>query len=150
MKKIAALVGAGALVLALVVPAMAKGKKDSEVKIENENTTVVTTVTTRANTGGNEVHGMCVRGGKIVSGEATAGSFVSSDVNSSEVGCKGCGGKVEIKNKNTTAVTGVTTRANTGNNEMGGKYVSGGTIRTGDASAYSTVYSLVNYSVVGE
>lgn len=151
MKKIAALVGAGALVLALVVPAMAyRGRTTGRVEIENEDVTVVNKVETKADTGDNSIGGKCVGGGSITTGNASAISMVYNDVNTSEIACRGCRGNVEIENEDVTVRNRVETKADTGDNRIGGKYVKSGTIRTGVAYAYSDVYSLVNYSVVGE
>jgi len=145
MKKIAALVGAGALVLVLVVPAMAVWSS-KDVTISN-GAGVNTNVYTTANTGYNGISGKCVWDSRIRTGEAEAVSVVSTNVNMSTVGCKTCGGDVRISN-GAGVNTNVYTTANTGYNGISGGWK--GKISTGAAGALSSVYTLVNYSVVGE
>jgi hypothetical protein len=149
MKKIAALVGAGALVLALVVPAMATWTWPSnDVTISNW-ANVSTKVNTSANTGSNRIGGKYVWGGKIKSGEAMSVSLASTTANTNSVGCLKCGDDVTISNWANVS-TKVNTSANTGNNSIGGKCVGGGSILTGDAVSQSEAYTVVNTNVVGE
>lgn len=154
MKKIAALVGAGALVLALVVPAMATilpvPLPSNGVTISN-GAGVNTNVYTTANTGYNGISGMCVWGGKITTGRANSGSLVQVGVNTNKVkdGCNICGGDVKVSNWATVNTT-VSTSANTGYNSIGGGRVGGGSISTGNANAGSEAYVVVNSNLVRE
>jgi len=148
MKKIAALVGAGALVLALVVPAMAVWLPTSDVNISNW-ANVSTRVSTSANTGGNSIGGKYVWGGKVTSGDAMSVSLTSTTVNTNSVGCLTCGDDVNVSNWANVS-TKVSTSANTGGNSIGGRCVGGGRILTGGAAAQSEVYTVVNTNVVGE
>ena len=58
------------------------------------------------------------------------------------------GGDLEISNRARVS-NRILTVSNTGLNEIEGKYVCSGKIRTDRADAYSTVYNDVNYNVVG-
>lgn len=152
MKKIAALAGAGALLLSVALPAFGFGfwpmpVPSNDVNISNW-AKVDTDVYTKANTGDNELGGMCVMGGKIDTGSAMAGSQVKLDVNSSLIGCPGCEGDVNITN-GAKIYTDVVTKAESGDNDLGAMFLSGGRILTGDAEAGSLVDALVNFTVVG-
>jgi len=149
MKKIAALVGAGALVLALVVPAMAVWSWPSnDVNVSNW-ANVSTRVSTSANTGGNSIGGKYVWGGRVRSGDAVSIAVVGTTVNTNEVSCPTCNGDVNVSN-GANVSTKVSTSANTGGNSIGGRCVGGGRILTGGAAAQSEVYTVVNTNLVGE
>ena len=159
MKKIAALVGAGALVLALVVPAMARrggggggGTSPSTggVDITNQ-ASVTTTVSATADSGRNSIGGICVRGGNINTGRASSGSIAEVYVNTNKVkdGCTVCGSNVKVSNGATVNTT-VSTTANTGYNSISGMGVGGGSVSTGNANAESEAYVVVNSNLVRE
>jgi len=147
MKKALALAGAGAMLLAVVGPTFGFWWGGNEVEIDNH-AKVYTKVYTTADSGDNEIGGKMVFGGKIVTGAATAGSEVYNDVNSSVLGCKDCSGSVEIDN-HARVYTKVYTKADSGDNEIGGKIVGGGKIITGAAGAGSLVTNIVNFTMVG-
>jgi len=159
MKKIAALVGAGALVLTLVVPAMANppgggggGNPPSTGGVDLTNWASVTNiVSARANTGFNSVSGMCLWRGKIWTGDAAAVAGTQTLVNQNIVDCKDCGGSTKISN--TAYVTNnVSASANTGFNSVGklSWRVGSATIGSGNAYAEAGAYTVVNTNVVGE
>ena len=141
-KKIAALAGAGVLLLSMAGPAFGIfglfGSDD--LVINNINTSLVNRVMTSANTGLNS----SLFGGLIMTGPAGATSMVTNGVNESVVGC-GCFDDVTINNTHTTLNSVVTTSANTGLNH-GGMF---GGIGTGAAGATSMVSNWVNTSFVG-
>ena len=156
MKKIAALAGAGALLLSLAGPAFGCsifdgwtncGGGSDDVTIHNK-ARVCTSVTTKADSGDNDIHGKYVWGGKIKTGLADATTWVKTQVNYNEVACPGCEGDVDIWNK-AKVKTRVYTKADSGDNDIHGKCVGGAKIKTGGATAYSDVMSLVNFNLVG-
>jgi len=165
MKKIAALVGAGALVLALVVPAMARGRSRDVAIVTNSASAVAST---GANTQGNGVAADDdVRGNVNVSGnntmrtgdaEAYAGALV---VANTHVGCGYCasGGR---RHKD-FAMVGNSAGAGAYTGENGqGNYVSAGddvgsrcgsgttnvsgnnSLVTGDATSRARAWTVVN------
>lgn len=151
MKKILAVAGAGAILLSVAGPAFGMGwwwSGGDGVDINNW-ARVRTSVTTKADSGDNDIGGMFVCGGSIRTGNVVARSYVTNDVNSSLVGCVGCEGDVDIEN-HARVYTRVYTKADSGDNKLGGMLVGGGRIRTGDATAWSDAFSVVNLSVVGE
>lgn len=145
MKKYAALAGAGALLLSMAGSAL--GFFSNDVSIWNVST-LKNYTTTKAYSGDNDMGGKYVFGGSIVTGAAGAMSTVLNDVNGSLVDCVGCWGDTSIWNmsylKNKTY-----TKADSGDNHLGGKCLGGGTIRTGAASAVSGVTNYVNQTLVG-
>ena len=144
-KLIAGAVGAG-LVLTMAGAALALSWSDD---VETSNFAVVKNVViTKADTGDNEIHGKVVGGGRITTGAATAVADVYNQVNTTEVGCGCLDGDVETHNFGVVK-NFVVTKADTGDNEISGKYVFGGKIRTGDAGAMSLVTNVVNTTVVG-
>lgn len=173
IRKIAALAGAGALLLSAAIPVLANGDwhhnrgGELEIKIENKDTSVTNRVATIANTGLNSVEGghrhhggPSSQGGdenggsnrgSINTGNAGASSDVMNVVNSNTVDLCGCLSdkkgdvKVEIKNEGTDVTNGVLTMANTGLNSIKGQ----GRIRTGDAGAEGVVTNIVNTNTVG-
>jgi len=152
VKKLVALTGAGAMLLATAGPALAYRhyhhwwSRSDDVSISNY-ASVYNTVYTQADTGDNRIGGRCVLGGEIETGTATAKSDVLNQVNSNEVSC-GCDGDVGVRNSARVRNT-VTTRADTGDNSVGGRMVFGGAIGTGNAGATSIVTSVVNTNLVG-
>ncbi len=151
VKKLAILAAA----LALATPAFAHWWGSDDVTVENKNTKVTNTVTTKADTGDNEVSGMFVRGGKISTGDASAYAQVTNGVNYTQVTGCGCFDDVTVKNKNTKVKNTVTTKADTGDNEVkgfkvGGWYRRGAKIYTGDEVASSVVWNDVNTTLVGD
>jgi hypothetical protein len=155
LKRIAALAGAGALLLSVAVPVLGKcgggGCKppmpSDDVTISNF-ASVYTDIFTKADTGDNKLGGKRVCGGEIKTGAAGAYSTALLDVNSSLVGCPACRGDVRIGNF-ASIFTDVDTKADTGDNKMGAKCLGGGKIYTSGAEAGSLVDALVNFSVVG-
>ena len=145
-KKLAALAGAGVLLLSMAGPALGWGGwwwgSDDDLVINNHDTTLNSTVRTNANTG----HNGSWFGGLIMTGPAGATSMVTNDVNSSIVGCD-CADDVTINNNHTRLNSTVTTSANTGYNHGGGWF--GGGIDTGSAGATSMVSNFVNTVMVG-
>ncbi len=151
-RKLAALAGAGALLLSVAGPAFAgfpyyHPKPSGGIDIDNH-AFVLTKVSTTADSGDNEIGGKIVKNGTIVTGAAGALAAVSNDVNSSVLGCKRCTGSVDIDN-HAFVSTKVYTKADSGDNEIGGKIVKGGLISTGAAGATSIVDQFVNYTQVG-
>jgi hypothetical protein len=88
-----------------------------------------------------------VWGGEILTGTAIASGSVLNDLNYNELGC-GCYDDLYIKNK-ASVWNSVTTKANTGGNDLGGMWVGGGLIDTGDAGATSAIENIVNTNLVG-
>lgn len=140
IKKIAALAGAGALLLSMAGPAFGFTLVKNKAKVKN-------IVVTKADTGDNSIHGKYVFGGEIITGDAGACALVDNDVNSSVVYPDD--GALIIKNK-AKVKNVVITKADTGDNSIGGKVVGGGGIDTGNAGASSIVTNFVNYSIVDE
>ncbi|MFC1727295.1 hypothetical protein ACFL0Y_02110 [Patescibacteria group bacterium] len=147
VKKIASLAGAGALLATMAVPAFGMWFGSNDVNIGNW-AVVKTKVSTKADSGDNYLGGMMVYGGSIRTGAAGATSLVTNDVNETFVGCNDCDGDVNVGNW-AVVKTRVRTKADTGDNYLGGMCVGGGSIVTGAAGALSDVWSVVNYSMVG-
>jgi hypothetical protein len=146
MKKIASLVGAGALLVGMTFPVLGWWHSSDDVTIGNW-AVVKNDLTTKAYSGDNDIGGKCVWGGSIMTGIAGSFAGVSNDVNSSVVGCDGCG---DVSIGNWAVVRSeLYTKADTGDNDLHGKYVGGGLIRTGAAGATSLVDNIVNFSLVG-
>jgi len=151
LRKLAALAGAGALLLAVAGPALAwgygGGGSSGGLDIKNW-ASVVTNVYTKADTGDNTISGFKVSGGKIRTGDAVASSGVYTEANTTLLsGCEDCG-SVKINNGASVQTT-VTTKADTGDNTISGFKVSGGKIWTGGAEAGSLVNNVVNFTSVG-
>ncbi len=150
IKKALAIAGAGAVLLSMAGPAFGMGwwwMGGDDVTIRNVGT-VNNTITNSANTGHNDIGGMCVHGGRILTGGASATANVGNDVNSNGIGCFSCDGDIDIYN--TGLVNNrVTNRANTGYNHIGGMFVGGGLISTGNAGASTLVTNFVNTNMVG-
>lgn len=148
MKRLAVLGASSAVFLLLAAPAGATwfGWGNDEVTVRNS-AYVKNSVTTRADTGDNSVHGKYVWGGAILTGTAFAGSSVANDVNYTGIGC-GCADDVTVTNR-ATVRNYVTTKADTGDNSVGGYKVFGGDIWTGSADAEAMVSNFVNTTLVG-
>lgn len=149
MKKALALAGAGAMLLAVVGPAFGTfwWMGSDDVTIGNY-AMVFNDVSNKADSGDNSIGGMCVFGGSIKTGAATANAYVGNDVNGSAVGCVGCDGDVDIHNF-AFVTNDVHNKADSGDNRIGGKFVGGGSITTGTAGASSIIENFINWSVVG-
>lgn len=146
-KKALAIAGAGAVLLSMAVPVFGY-YHHSGIDISNH-AFVSTNIFTKADSGDNSIGGMMVSGSpRITSGAAGAYANVLTDVNSSELGCFGCNGDVDIHNR-ATVLTRLTTKADSGDNSIGGMCVSGGAITSGATNAQSIVAQSVNYSAVG-
>ncbi len=162
VKKIAAVGASAVIYLASAAPAFATGWSfpwfggSDELSIHNEDTRVVTNVTTKANTGHNEVGGGSHHGwfwwwggndeaGSVVTGNAVASAQVGQEVNTSLVEGCGCFDDVTIHNDNTYVMSDVYTKANSGYNHVSGA----GSVGTGGAAAGSVVTQLVNMTMVG-
>jgi len=150
MKRIAALTGAGALLLGMAVPALAGHYRRGSDELTVLNLGVVVNNTeTEAETGDNEAGSK----GWIMTGNAGAGASVFNDVNYTAVA--GCGCYDDVKILNGAFVWNDTeTEAETGENEVGGGHHhrrsrGGGMIFTGDAGATSAVSNFVNTTLVG-
>ena len=144
MKKFAALIGAGAMLLSMAVPAFATGIFDflsDDVSIHNFGY-VKNDVDTSANSGLNSAGGF-FHGGLIFTGNAVSGATVGTEVNSTLIGC-GCADDVSIWNMGTVK-NYIDTNANTGLNHTFG----GGFISTGGALGNSVVSSMVNFTAIG-
>ena len=151
VKKIAAMAGAGAMLLSMAGPAFGMGWwwMDSGNDVDIHNWATVTTKTyTKADSGDNEIGGKMVWGGGIHTGAASAYANVYSDVNSTLIGCNDCTSDVSVYN-GARVYTKTYTKADSGDNDLGGMCVGGGWIGTGAAGATSLVSGLVNLTVVG-
>jgi len=156
IKKLAIAASAGALFLSTASPAFGFFPffSNDELVIRNTNTTVTNLVTTKADTGDNSIHGKMVFGGSIKTGDAWAESGVQNSVNFTSVEGCGCFDDVTIRNRDTSVLNDVYTRADSGDNSIhgmivGGFHSSGARIRTGDAGASALVMSDVNTTIVG-
>ncbi len=158
IKKIAALVGSGALVLGAAVPAFGFL---SDIDITNDDTTVVTTSNAGAYTGENS---QTVLGGRGIfwrrhrrvdasqymsTGDARSVAGASSTTNKTRVDSDG--GDVDVDNDDTTAITGADATSDTGMNDQTVRSRRGGvdahqTMHTGDARSRSGASSSTNYS----
>jgi hypothetical protein len=152
-KLIAGAAGAG-LVLTMAGAALAFGWWNDELTVKNTDTTVKNYVTTKADSGDNEIHGKYVGGwfgggAKINTGDATAVTALDNVVNYTEVEGCGCFDDVTVKNRDTMLKNMVYTKADSGDNEIHGKYVKAGKINTGTATAVATLTNMVNFTMVG-
>ena len=153
-------VASTAAFLGMAVPAMATffpvfPMPSDDIEVKNIDTTVINKVYTKASSGDNSIGGMFVSGGKITTGMAYADAGVQNVVNFSKVNtCGYCSnGDVEVKNIDTTVVSKVYTRADSGDNSIGGMVVGGfhgPSITTGASYAYSTVVGEVNTTLIGD
>lgn len=146
MKKIASLVGAGALVLGMAIPTFAFGGgwfdwSSSEATVKNY-AWVDTNTSTSANTGWNISMKSWFFGGTVETGGAFAGSDISNRVNWNSIGCD-CYDDLYVKNF-ADVDTNTSTSANTGWNDS-----FGGSVFTGGAEAQGLVSSVVNTNIVG-
>jgi len=149
MKKALAIAGAGAILLSMAGPALAGWWWMGSDDVTIGNMAFVTNkVTTKADSGDNSIGGKCVFGGTIKTGAASAATYVGNDVNGSAVSCVGCDGDVDIHN-GAFVTNRVWTKADSGDNSIGGKFVGGGSITTGAAGASSIVENFINWSIVG-
>ena len=147
-KKLAALAGAGALLFTMAGPALGFLPMFGSDDLNIDNWAFVSNkVTTKADSGDNSVGGMFVCGGGITTGAARASALVMNDVNSSMLGCPTCFDDVNIDN-GAMVFNRTYTKADSGDNSVGGMVVGGGWINTGGATAGSTVQNLVNFSWV--
>ena len=149
MKKVASLVGAGALLFGMVGSAFALDFHHffgSDTRVRNY-ARVTNDVDVDADSGDNEIGGKFVFGGRIRTGEATAVGDVFNDVNYTELGC-GCDGDLSIRNR-ARVRNEVDVDADSGDNEVHGMFVHGGSIHTGGAMAGSLVTNLVNTTIMG-
>jgi len=166
MKKIASLVGAGALLLTMATATFATNnwhhrnprpmpRSEDELTIENS-ATVDNLVVTVANSGLNWTsdggrtfsrsrHHFSKDAGDIRTGDADAVATLTNRVNWNNVAGCGCFDDVKIENKRTSVDNDVWTVANTGLNRTGR-----GDIRTGNAYADSLVDNVINTTIVGE
>jgi hypothetical protein len=154
MKKLAALIGAGAMLFVLAVPVLAKfpfqpPKPKDEATILNF-ANVKNDIDTKAFTGFNETGGMFGGlfgrrggGGTIWTGDAIAIGQVSNGVNENIIGCE-CYDDLFVMNK-ASVRNDIDTKAFTGFNET-----RGGTIWSGDATAESIVANLVNVNQIDD
>ncbi len=147
MKKFAALVGAGAMLLSMAVPAFATFDPfdwlSDDVSIHNYGY-VKNDVDTSANSGWNSAGGL-FHGGLIFTGQALSGANVGTELNNTVIGCA-CAGVDDISIGNFGKVKNyVDTDANTGWNHTFG----GGFIKTGGATGSSVVQSVVNFTSIG-
>lgn len=137
MKKVASLVGAGAMLLALSVPVLAG------TEVEDNWASIKAKVKSVAVSGDNSIHGKYVWGAKIKTGDAVANALVSNMVNSVEVGCGDCS-HAEVDGNGAKIRSRVKSVAISGDNSIHGKVVGGGKIVTGFAGAESLVSNVVN------
>lgn len=151
IKKAIAIGAAGLMLLSVAGPAFGNGWwwGGGEVEIEDNWASVYNYVYTKADSGDNSIGGKYVFGGSIRTGTATAYTNLYNDINSSLVGCDGCGGDVEIEDNWASVGNTVYTKAYSGDNRIGGRCVGGGTITTGAAGATSIIDNIVNFSMIG-
>jgi hypothetical protein len=159
MKRIAAIAGAGAMLLGMAGPAFGifwgDWGSDSQLTVNNH-AYVINKTETEAETGDNETGGSHPtfsffggggggsQGGAIFTGNAGATAMVGSDVNRTVVAGCDCYDMVTINN-GAFVYNKTETEAETGDNETGG----GGWIMTGNAGASSMVQNFVNWTMVG-
>lgn len=136
MKKIASLIGAGAVLFSMALPTLAWGGTD----ITGNFTTIFTKTFTKAESGDNNISGKYVHGGKISTGTSVSESLVSNMVNSIET----FGAGADIERNFTMIGTKNVTVATSGDNNISGKCVSGGRIFSGASGASSLVSNVVN------
>lgn len=173
MKKVIALVSIAAFAISASTASARWIPQSNDVDVNNSNSANVTnSVSTTANTGGNETVGGSAKnyaskgtnvavGGEAASltGDAVAASSVENYVNSNKtvVDVCGCEGKGDItvnnKNKYTNVTNGVSTVANTGENATVGGYaknkVSGGFSWWHHGSSSNTAVGGAAYSETG-
>jgi hypothetical protein len=151
MKKFASLVGAGALLLTMAVPAFGffpVFQKPAEVKVYNS-AFVTNTTTTKATSGDVELNAFTLSGGVYKTGSASSGAGVYNQVNSTQLGCTSCSQDLTIKN-NAFVMNDTYTKATSGEVEVGGWKVGGFVYAsTGAAGASSSVQNFVNTTIVG-
>jgi len=145
MKKLAALVGSAALLLSMTGVVMAHRRGGDDVSIRNYGR-VTNDIETRADSGDNSIGGKLVRGGRIETGKVEAYSDIFTDVNSTVLGC-GCTDDLSIRNYGKVR-NDVETKADSGDNSIHGRWVSGGKIDTGKAFAGTVVETIVNFTMV--
>lgn len=156
--KLAGIGASAALLLAMAVPGFAHYWSDDDLIVDIHNWAHVTNnVTTKAYTGDNSIHGKWVTGGAIYTGVAGASSAVFNTVNLNAADpCACLGGLGSFDDVTLTIKNGahvdnnLYTKAETGDNSIGGKYVGGGLIATGVAGATSYVENVVNTNVLGD
>lgn len=147
MKKIASLIGAGALLLTMAVPAFGFWRPSPEIEVSNH-AMIINDTTTRATSGDVEVGGKFVFGGTYNTGLASSAAVVYNDVNYTEVNCSWCSRDVEVKNS-AFVMNDTYTRAASGEVEVGGYWVGSPRATTGGAGASSVINNFVNTTVVG-
>jgi len=140
MRKFASLVGAGAMVLGMAVPAFACSNCQRP-GVSGNFAAVANLVKTVANTGSNSIGAKCLFGGTIKTGSALAGTTVANMVNSAETARMST---PSVSHNMAFVLNAVATRANSGTNHLGGMMVDGGSIATGAAEAGSLVSNVVN------
>ncbi len=158
VKKAIALAGAGVLLLSAALPVLGNygcygphcggGHKDGGDLSINNFASVFNDVYTKAVSGDADLGGKHVWGGSIRTGAATAGTSLLNEVNTSLIGCDCIDGDINIHN-GAFLMNHVRTKAYSGDGDLGGWCVGGGSITTGAAGASSVVQNLINMSVVG-
>lgn len=152
MKKLIGIAAGAGLVLTMTGAALAH--RSDDLLIKNTDTDVKNYVTTKADSGDNEIHGMIVGGffsaPKIRTGAALASTVLSNEVNTTVAEGCGCFDDVTVKNRDTYVKNMITTKADSGDNEIHGKFVSGGKIYTGSATAGLSLSNIVNFTLLGE
>ena len=146
MKKLASLMGAGAMLLGMAVPAFAgtfsfpwPTPKTTEATVKNY-AHVGTTLNTTVNSGWNKTMGWF---GSVTSGAASALESVTNQVNFNQIGCN-CSDDLYIKNMAGVKAT-LNTNVNSGFNSS-----FGGMVTSGAAGVMSAVENVVNTNIVGE
>lgn len=151
MKKVASLVGAGAILLSMTGFVFARGghhHSSDDTTIRNY-ARVTNDVEVEAETGDNEVGGMMVWGGRIRTGFAEAWGTLTNRVNWNNVDCDCADGDVTVSNR-AMVRNDIEVEAETGDNEIHGMFVKGGRIRSGGAYADGLVENVVNTNIVGD
>ncbi|KKU10297.1 MAG: hypothetical protein UX13_C0015G0006 [Candidatus Woesebacteria bacterium GW2011_GWB1_45_5] len=148
MKKIASLVGAGALLFSMVAPSFAFFDfLSDDISIRNYGR-VSNDIEVEAETGDNEISGFKVFGGRIRTGDAFAVADVSNLVNTTSLDCGCLDGDLTVRNYG-RVYNDVDVEAETGDNEIHGFWVFGGSINTGGAEAAGLVTNIVNTTTTG-
>jgi hypothetical protein len=144
VKKIAAVAGAGALLLSVASPAFA----DDDLNIRNR-VRVRNNVTTQSNTGLNAILAADdVRGGRVRSGNAEAVATVATTANTSSVDDRSGFDDTTVRNR-ARVTNNVTTQSNSGlNSILAADDVRGGRVRSGNAVSDSMVTNVVNTTVI--
>ncbi len=151
MKKLASLVGAFAMVLVFALPAFASYRhhRSSDDTTVTNRARVSNNLELESETGDNEIHGRVVRDADITTGEAETVGTVYNRVNRTEIGCD-CEGDGDLDVRSSARVrNSLELEAETGDNEIHGRYVGGGDIDTGDAYVDGLVDNTVNTTLVG-